>query len=64
MNISKEELQTEPDEYLNYKLIIKNGRSVSEYLKDLITFVLVDSVEFLKDKDCHKLFGLSCNIGF
>ena len=32
MNISKEELLQEPNEYLHFKLIILKGRKVTEYL--------------------------------
>ena len=32
LNISKDELLKEPNEYLHFKLIILNGKKVTEYL--------------------------------
>jgi hypothetical protein len=60
MNVGQDELVSERNEYLNYKLIIKNGRKVSEYLHDLIKFVLVDSIEFLRSHDHNLLFKKAC----
>jgi hypothetical protein len=64
MNIGQIELLSEPNEYLHYQLIIKNGRTVTGYLQDLINFVLVDIFRFLATNNYDELFVQACKIGF